>query len=86
MDGSSAVGKLGIVFNNTLFDENATSHIAYGSGFDFVVEDEGDRAAGLNQSAAHTDFMVGGPEVEVDGREKGGAWIPILRHDEFQIG
>ncbi|HEY6115527.1 MAG TPA: aminopeptidase [Candidatus Dormibacteraeota bacterium] len=86
VDGSSAVGKLGIVFNNTLFDENATSHIAYGSGFDFVVEDEGDRAAGLNQSAAHTDFMVGGPEVEVDGREKGGAWIPILRHDEFQIG
>jgi hypothetical protein len=30
--------------------------------------------------------MVGGPEVEVDGQEKGGAWIPMLRHDEFQIG
>jgi aminopeptidase len=86
VDGSSAVGKLGLIFNNTLFDENATSHIAYGSGFDFVVEDEDDRAAGLNQSAAHTDFMVGGPEVEVDGHEKSGAWIPILRHDEFQVG
>ena len=85
VDGSSEVGKLGLTFYNTLFDENATCHIAYGDGFAFCVDDEVDREAGLNDSSVHTDFMVGGPEVEIDGWERGGAWIPILRRDEFQI-
>ncbi len=85
VDGSSEVGKLGLIFYNTLFDENATSHIAYGAGFDFCVPDENDRAEGLNRSAVHTDFMVGGPGVEVDGKERTGAWVPVLRNNEFQI-
>ena len=85
VDGSSEVGKLGLTFYNTLFDENATCHIAYGDGFAFCVDDETDREAGLNDSSVHTDFIVGGPEVEIDGREPGGAWVPILRQDEFQI-
>jgi aminopeptidase len=84
VDGSSEVGKLGITFFSTLFDENATCHIAFGSGMAFAV-DEQDRAAGLNSSAVHTDFMVGGPEVEVDGIEKGGNRVPILRKEEFQV-
>jgi aminopeptidase len=86
VDGSSEVGKLGLTFYTTLFDENATCHIAYGNGYSTCVEDEADRAAGLNKSAVHTDFMVGGPEVDVDGKEPGGAWVPILRNNEFQIG
>ncbi|HEX2645685.1 MAG TPA: aminopeptidase, partial [Candidatus Dormibacteraeota bacterium] len=86
VDGSSEVGRLGITFYNTLFDENATSHIAYGNGFAFCIEDEKDREAGLNASSAHTDFMVGGPEVEIDGQERNGAWVPIIRDNRFQIG
>ncbi|TMB99607.1 MAG: aminopeptidase [Chloroflexi bacterium] len=85
VDGSSEVGKLGLIFYNTLFDENATCHVAYGSGFAFCVDDEADREAGLNSSSAHTDFMVGGPDVEIDGQARGGAWTPIIRGDEFQI-
>jgi len=50
------------------------------------VKDEADRAAGLNTSAVHTDFMVGGPEVQIEGKEPGGAWIPIIRDNEFRIG
>ena len=86
VDGSSAVGQLGITFYDTLFDENATCHIAYGGGFSYCVKDEADRAAGLNTSAVHTDFMVGGPEVQIEGKEPGGAWIPIIRDNEFRIG
>jgi len=84
VDKESRVGKLGIIFWNTLYDENATCHMAFGHGFDFTVPDAKDREVGLNQSAVHTDFMVGGPEVEIDGIEKGGKAVPILRDDQFQ--
>jgi aminopeptidase len=85
VDGSSEVGKLGLTFSETLFDENATCHIAYGDGFVFCVDGEGDRTRGLSSSVEHTDFMVGGPDVDVDGLEPGGSWVPIIRGNEFQI-
>jgi aminopeptidase len=91
VDGSSRVGKQGITFLNTLFDENATCHIAYGATVMFSVPDlvglEPDevRARGANVSSVHTDFMIGGPEIAVDGITGDGRTIPLLRGDLWQL-
>jgi aminopeptidase len=82
VDRSSRVGETGVVFNNTLFDENAAAHIAWGDGISWVLGDrsiEDAHAAGMNESDTHTDFMVGRPELEVDGVSADGTLVPILR-------
>lgn len=90
VDGGSRVGQTGIVFSNTLYDENASCHIAYGSAYPFVVEGaaeldpEAQLAAGINYSSVHTDLMIGGPQVDVDGLA-GGRPVPLLRAGEWQL-
>jgi aminopeptidase len=83
VDGASRVGRTGITFFDTLFDENATCHIAYGAGVAFAVE--GEPGEGVNVSTVHTDFMIGGPEVEVDALTRDGRTLPLLRGDEWQL-
>jgi len=83
VDGTSRVGRTGITFFDTLYDENATCHIAYGFGIPEAFEGEPSEA--MNLSNVHTDFMVGGPELAVDGIRKDGTRVPILREDVWQL-
>ena len=91
VDGESRVGKTGLVFYNTLFDENATCHIAFGNGISFGTKGldglspEELQERGFNVSAVHTDFMVGGPEVKVTGITRDGREVPILVEDVWQL-
>jgi aminopeptidase len=91
VDGTSRVGQTGITFFNTLFDENATCHLAWGSAIMLAAPElagltpDETRERGANLSSVHTDFMVGGPEVAVDGITTDGNRVPILREDVWQL-
>lgn len=91
VDGESAVARAGVVFHDTLFDENANSHIAWGRGFEEALPgaremDESARLAlGLNQSRVHTDVVIGGPQVQVDGIGRDGRVTPLIRDDRWVL-
>jgi len=83
VDDQGRIGPLDTVFFDTLFDENAASHIALGSGFPFAIDEPArDR---VNRSGTHIDFMIGSPEVDVDGVTADGERVPVLRRGSWQI-
>jgi aminopeptidase len=91
VDRTSRVGRTGLVFCDTLFDENAASHIALGDAIlqavpaaEALTPEERD-ARGVNHSNLHTDFMIGSPEVAVAGVTAGGAETPILADGDWVL-
>jgi aminopeptidase len=83
VDGGGRIGRLGTVFFETLLDENAASHVALGSGFRWLVDEED--VPHVNTSGQHVDFMVGSPELDVDGVTEHGERVPVLRGGDWQI-
>jgi aminopeptidase len=85
----SPISKSGILFYNTLFDENASCHIALGrayriclAGGDTMTEEDFNRAGG-NDSLAHVDFMIGSEKMDVDMIAKDGTAEPLMRAGEW---
>ncbi len=81
----SPISESGILFYNTLFDENAACHLALGMGFADTIEDfhektlEECRALGVNDSMIHEDFMIGCDSMNIDGICEDGKAVPIFR-------
>ena len=83
VDGEGRIGPLETVFYDTLIDENAASHVALGSAYEFTVEEQDFDA--INRSQIHIDFMIGAPEVDVTGLTANGERVPVLRDGAWQI-
>ena len=84
VDGEGRIGPLGRVFYDTLIDENAASHVALGGGYEHPVEDPAEIAR-VNASEVHVDFMIGSPELSVDGITRDGRHVPVLRGGTWQV-
>jgi len=84
VDGEGRVGPLGRVFYDTLIDENAASHVALGGGYEHPVDDPAERQR-INKSKVHVDFMIGSPELDVDGITLDGQHVPVLRAGKWQV-
>ena len=86
---SSPISQSGLMFYNTLFDENAASHIALGSSYRETIKngegmsDEAFEAAGGNDSLIHTDFMIGSGKMDVDGVRVDGTIEAVMRGGEW---
>lgn len=85
----SPISNSGLLFYNTLFDENASNHLAIGSAYAFCLEGgktmnrEELEANGLNQSITHVDFMIGSAEMNIDGITEDGTVEPVFRNGNW---
>ncbi|MCK4514423.1 MAG: aminopeptidase [Spirochaetaceae bacterium] len=89
VDSQSAVARAGCTFFNTLYDENAAIHMAFGRGFPRFIDGADGLtaaqlvAAGVNQSLVHDDVMIGSEAVDVDGQTTSGDVVPLMRSGRF---
>ena len=83
VDGEGRIGPLDRVFYDTLIDENAASHVALGSAYEFTVGEPD--VPRINRSQIHIDFMIGSPDVDVTGLTAAGDRVPVLRGGAWQI-
>ena len=85
----SPISQSGIIFFNTLFDENASDHLALGASYPFNVaggtkmSDEELLDHGMNVSQTHVDFMVGSADMDIDGIKKDGTIVPVFRNGDW---
>ena len=85
----SPINNTGILFYNTLFDENASCHLAFGSAYPTCVKggdeltEEEQKAAGLNQSMNHVDFMIGTADLSIVGTTHEGEEVPVFVNGNF---
>lgn len=88
---SSPISQRKILFYNTLFDENASCHIAIGNSYrDTIVggedmTEEEFAAAGGNKSLTHVDFMIGSDKLDIDGVKADGSRVPVFRKGEWVV-
>jgi aminopeptidase len=86
---SSPVAQSGRLFYNTLFDENAATHVALGAAYKFTLggsesmDDEAFARAGGNRSITHVDFMIGSADLDIDGVLDNGSIEPLMRRGEW---
>ena len=83
VDSTSRIGQTGRTYYETLLDENAAAHIAFGSGFGGTRTEKPARR--LNDSSVHLDVMIGSPDFEVTGINARGRRIPVIRDGLWQI-
>ena len=85
----SPISQSGLIFYNTLFDENASNHLAFGSAYAFNLQggtemsEEELAEAGLNRSQTHEDFMVGSDKMNIDGIKEDGTIVPVFRNGDW---
>ncbi len=85
----SPISNANIIFSNTLFDENASCHLAIGAAYPFCLEggvnmtrSELD-ANGVNNSLMHVDFMIGSKQMEINGESADGTLVPVFRNGNW---
>lgn len=88
---NSPISNSGLIFFNTLFDENASCHFAFGKAYPTCLKD-GDTMSeedliknGANDSLTHVDFMVGSEELEIIGETADGEKIPVFKNGDWVI-
>ena len=87
----SPISQSGIIFFNTLFDENASNHLAIGSSYPTTIQggtemsEEELQQHGMNTGTVHVDFMIGSDQMNIDGIKQDGTIVPIFRNGDWAI-